>query len=101
MSQVAYQIILTDARDFANHDPRKPWFLGGDFFFLPNDFNTFALNYDVDQFRSALTASRADETETVHILKLIVYDSIVKAMRENPGMVGGLVLDEVRKRASS
>lgn len=97
MSEIAYQILLTDARDFANHDPRKPFFLGGDFFRLPDRFDTFALHYDPNQFNTAIAAAKADETETLDILKTIVYDSIVRAMYENPGMIGGLVLDEVRK----
>lgn len=101
MSQVAYQIILTDARDFANHDPRKPWFLGGDFFVLPPRFDSFALHYDVDQLRVALASTGEDEDATIQILTQIVRDSIHRAMTENPGMVGGLILDEVRKRASS
>ncbi len=98
--QEAYQIILTDARDFANHDPRKPWFLIGDFFFLPDRFDSFALHYDPDQLRAAIQGAKADENETLEVLKQIVHDSIAKAMNENPGMVGGLILDEVRRATS-
>lgn len=100
MREEAVQIILSDAVEFANHDPRKPWFLGGDFFTRPARFDSFELWYDPDQFRSALKAVGADETETLETLKQIVHDAIMRSFSQNPGMVGGLILDEVRRAAS-
>jgi hypothetical protein len=96
----AYHVILSDARDFANHDPRKPWFLGGDFFRLPDVLRGLELEYDVDQLRTAVRGARADEEETRKILKEIFYDSLQKAIHENPHFLVVLILEEARNAAT-
>lgn len=95
-----YHIILSDARDFANHDPRKPWFLGGDFFRLPHVLRGLELEYDVDMLRTAIAGAKADEEETYQLIQKIFQDSIEKAIRENPQFLVVLILEEARNAAT-
>jgi hypothetical protein len=97
--EIAYQIILIDAVDEANKDDRKPWFLGGDFFQLPpgHDYTSLALHYDPDAFRAAVESTGADEDAVVDTLTAIARDAIYAAIMNNPGMLGGLMLNELRR----
>lgn len=103
--EIAYQVILSDAVTYANRElsRRGLWFLGGDFFSLPRDgqFDTLALDFDPDQFRTAVRGAKADEDDTYEQLKDIVRSAINFGVSNNPGMVGGLVMDEIRRHAAS
>lgn len=93
----AYHAIMADARDYANHDTRKPYFLGGDFFRLPPVPRSLELQYDVDLLRTAIAGARADTDETYRVLKEIVYDAIQRALRDNAQFIVTIILDEARQ----
>lgn len=106
--RLAYQIILSRAVEFANQDGRKPSYLGGEIFHLPNAFDHLELRFDPDLVRYAIVAAQQNygeirsDDEIYGVLTKIVRDSIVSAInsdQECAEAFGALVVDNARTQA--
>lgn len=92
-------MFAADAVRLANLDPRKPWFLGGDFF-KPSDSGELELEWDPQQFAAAVASAKADVDAVMNTLRLIVHDAVMQALQHNPNVIGRIILDEVRRAAA-
>lgn len=105
VKEMAYQMILSVAVAYANMDSRKPWYLGGDIFKLPNTFDQLELRYDPPLVEGAITAAiqRGSEVrskdEVFDALTAIVVDAVERAIRsdqESAEAFGALIVDQAR-----
>lgn len=105
VQDLAHQIILSTAVERANMDARKPWYLGGEIFKLPNTFQHLEIWYDPQQVAGAIATARArygevrSEDEIYALLAEIVRDAVqvtIQTDQESGEAFGALIVNKLR-----
>jgi hypothetical protein len=107
--QLAYQIILGHAVDFANSDDRKPWYLGGDTFKEPHSYEHLELWYDSTLVEGAIAEARDRQREVrtseeiFELLTEIVRDAVIRSINDIPECAeafAAIIVDNARSGTS-
>lgn len=99
----AYQPILERAVTYANQDSRKPWYLGGETFRTPPDFENLELWYEPSTVKGAIADARnrrgekRTEDEVIRDLTIIVRDAVQQAIYEESEAFGALIIQKARE----
>lgn len=106
MKRAAYKLILERAVRYANMDPRKPWYLGGDTFRTPVKFDALELWYEPELVKGGIAYARAHkvesrtEDEVIEELTRIVRDAVQQAITEEPEAFGAVIVSQAREGAN-
>ena len=95
----AYERILNAAVQFANDDPRKPWYLQGNIFHTPPNFGSLELWYE-PSIVTAIQMQTDGAEQAAQImagLTTIVHEAILSALEAQGEAFGALIMSEVRK----
>jgi len=102
MRELAYKLILDRAVRFANQDPRKPWYLGGDTFRPPASYTHLELWYEPELVKGGVEYARQHESEirteeeVIRDLAIIVRDAVQQAIAEESVAFGALIISQAR-----